>query len=559
MKKKNLAVLFVLSVMTLIGCSDDDYEDQRQDQVDENFTISDDPAQLDGAISLEGAGVLSVNSLNVQTRQNLSSARASEEADETPQIADIALEQIALIESPIVNGFSLRASHVDVNGDYAYISYLKEGDDYLGGIDIVNVKDKTKPYVISRLTAAAADMSAVHFLNNKLYFASAFNTDEFSDLSSPATMGVVSISNGFFEDDFILKPIPGFAAVDVLAFSNKILGVSGTNGVSGLYSPDDLSTIAEIELPDLRSATYNDGKLGVLSGTDGVFILDPNDLSVLNSFPVKTMENASKRTIAFDADRLLVSEGKDGVGIYDINSGTLVEHVDIPVLADSNIDVTDQVTNAVSLTDGFILMANGGAGFGIARLNEDNQLTDAGIVGIDGSTNYIKAVDDFIFVASGEGGMRILKVSKPDATDPNFVECDSYTTYNGNSNLNVNSNEEIAHRGTATLKNLNVGGKFTFCGSLNVEKNANLNSNGEFNMRGSLAVGGYRGNTTLNINSNATLRVEGSLTIYGDLNLNSGSTLEFVGDDSTIHVYGRVRKNSGSTIIGNYTDTSRKL
>lgn len=557
MNKKSLALVFLMGALSLTGCSDDDYLDENQDQVIENFNINDNPSDLEGAVSLEGAGVLSINSLNLTGKSQ--STKENENPDETPQIADIALEQIALIESPVVNGITLRASHVDVEGDYAYISYIKEGDEYLGGIDIVNITDKNNPYVSNRLTAATADMSALYFVNNKLYFASAFNTDVFTGLSTPATMGVVSISNGYFNDDFLLKAIPGYAAVDVLGYDNKILGVSGTDGVTGLYDPIDLSTIAEIDLPDLRSATYSNGRLGVLSGTDGVYILDPNDLSVQNNIPVKTMENFSKRTIAFDENRLLVSEGKDGVGIYDLSTGMLVDHLDIPVLPDSGVDISDEVTNAVSLADGFILMANGGAGFGIAKLNENNELTDAGIVGIDGSTNYIKTDGEFIFVASGEGGLRILKVSKPDETDPTFAECESYLPYTGNSNLNVNSNQEVAHRGTATLKNLNVGGTFTFCGSLNVQKHANLNSNGVFNMRGALAVGGYRGNTNLSINSGAVLRVEGSLTVYGDLTLNSGATLEFVGDNSTIHVYGRVRRNSGSTIIGNYTDTSGKL
>ena len=559
MKNKNLALIFVLGVLTLIGCSDDDSLNQNQDQFNKSFKINEDPATLKGVISLEGAGVLSVNSLNSQTGRNASLLTKENADDESPQIANIALEQIALVESPVVNGVTLRASHVDVNGDYAYISYLKEGDDYLGGIDIVNIKDKYNPYVVNRMTAEMADVSAVYFSNNKLYFASAFNNDLFPQLSSPATMGVVSISNGSFNNDFLLNSIPGFAAVDVLGYDNKIVGVSGTNGVVGLYNPNDLAATAQQELPDLRSATYSDGNLAVLSGTDGVYILDPSDLSILKNISVKALANASKRTLAFDGDKLLVSEGKDGVGVYNINSGNLIDHINIPVLPDSDIDIADEVTNAVSLADGFILMANGGAGFGIAKLNDENQLTDSGIVGIDGSTNYIKADGDFIFVASGEGGLRILKVSKPDNSNSTFAECDSYVSYTGNSNLNVNSNEELAYRGTATLKNVNVGGKFTFCGSLNIEKNTNINSNGEFNMRGALAVGSYKGNTNLNINSGATLRIEGSMTIYGDLNLNSGATLEFVGNASSIHVFGKVKQNSGSTIKGEYIDTSGKL
>ena len=78
-------------------------------------------------------------------------------------------------------------------------------------------------------------------------------------------------------------------------------------------------------------------------------------------------------------------------------------------------------------------------------------------------------------------------------------------------------------------------------------------------MSGSLAIGGIDRNDHLNINSGSVLRVEGNLTVYGDLNLNSNSTIEFIGNNSSIHVYGEVRKNKNSNVIGNYTDTSDKL
>ncbi|MGB3775537.1 MAG: hypothetical protein WA951_09800, partial [Leeuwenhoekiella sp.] len=409
------------------------------------------------------------------------------------------------------------------------------------------------------MTTELADMSAVYYNNSNLYFSSAFNLDLFPELVTSAAVGMVTVSNGYFNDDFLVNSIPGFAGVDILGYNNTILGISGTDGVAGLYSASTLETNNEVALPDLRSAIYSDGKLAVLSGEEGVFILNPTDLSIIKTIPVKLLAGLSKRTLAFDGDNLLVSEGAEGVGIYDVNSGNLIERVNIQELEDSSAEVSDLVTNAVSLSNGFILMANGGAGFGIAKLDEENNLTDEGIVGITGSTNYIKAEGEYIFVASGKGGVRIIKAGHPEEGDPAFQECDLYDVYTGNSNLNVNGNEELAYRGSATLKNLNVGGKLTFCGSLNVQKHINLNSNGEFNMRGVLAVGAVEGNTNVSINSNAILRIEGNLTIYGDLNLNSGSTLEFVGDNSSIHVYGRVRKSSSSNIIGNYTDTSGKL
>ena len=76
---------------------------------------------------------------------------------------------------------------------------------------------------------------------------------------------------------------------------------------------------------------------------------------------------------------------------------------------------------------------------------------------------------------------------------------------------------------------------------------------------GSFAFGQYRKNTSLNINSNSTLKLSGSAVIYGDLRINSGGTLEFVGEGNTITVYGDVQINSGGRVIGNFTDSEGKL
>ena len=80
-------------------------------------------------------------------------------------------------------------------------------------------------------------------------------------------------------------------------------------------------------------------------------------------------------------------------------------------------------------------------------------------------------------------------------------------------------------------------------------------------MRGSLSQGKYQQSTPteLIINSNATLQVEGSVVIWGDLRLNSGAKINFIGNTSSITIYGKVTKGTGVTITGNYVDTENKL
>ena len=117
----------------------------------------------------------------------------------------------------------------------------------------------------------------------------------------------------------------------------------------------------------------------------------------------------------------------------------------------------------------------------------------------------------------------------------------------------------MAFTGSAQLKNVNIGGNFRFCGSLGIENNLNVNSRGLMEVFGSFAFGQYKKNTSINVNSNAVLRLSGSTVIYGDLRLNSGAKLEFVGKGNTITVYGDVTINSGASISGDFTDTEGKL
>ena len=124
--------------------------------------------------------------------------------------------------------------------------------------------------------------------------------------------------------------------------------------------------------------------------------------------------------------------------------------------------------------------------------------------------------------------------------------------------MNVNSNEDLKYQGSASLKGVNVNDRLTFCGSLAVSEGLNVNSNGVFTMKGSLAQGNAS-NRWLSLNVNGTMKIEGSVVIYGNLILNSGAKLEFLGSDSEITIHGTVTKNSGVTITGTYKDTFNKL
>ena len=54
-------------------------------------------------------------------------------------------------------------------------------------------------------------------------------------------------------------------------------------------------------------------------------------------------------------------------------------------------------------------------------------------------------------------------------------------------------------------------------------------------------------------------RVEGDLTVFGDLILEDGATIEFIGNSSIADIYGQVTYNGDVTVTGNFTDLKNKF
>ncbi|MDT0685294.1 hypothetical protein [Autumnicola psychrophila] len=547
MTKKLLGLSFILSVF-LISCESDDIQNPSSEE--KYFSVESNSSEFSKSISDDGVGVLGVTSV--------SDNRSMDIIDSDSEIGKITLEQIATIEPPVLDGKAMRANHVDIDGNYAYVAYTKEGPTYLGGIDIIDISDKYAPKVVSRMTTTYADVNALFYRNNKVFFTGALNTPASSG-SERAFFGSMEAINGELASGYELNNFyGGQAGVDILPYQeNNFIGVSGSESSIGYYSDGLIMEWAGLDYEDLRAAAHSNGKVVTLSGKGYVIIID--EYGIDRRITTKPLIPESKRTIEFLNDLLMVSEGPNGVGIYNLESGQEVNRLPINMLPDAEVAEGEKVTNAVTIFNDFILMANGGAGFGITKIDENYNVVEEGIIEIDGSANYVKAKGDYIFVASGTGGLRILKMSRHVAPETSFLACSDYSEYSGDKNLNINSGAVESYGGSVTLKHLNVGGILNFCGALNIEKSTNVNSFGEFNMSGALAVGQTNKNENLTVNSKSILRIEGSLTVYGDLNLNSGATLEFVGENSSIHIYGEVRKGQNVTISGNYTDTSNKL
>jgi len=539
--KKSLLALSLCALVVLQACQNDDSNvDGNVDGNQEGKVILiTDPQSLGNRMNYDNSGVI-----NLVADGNLA-------ARDGNSPADLPMSLLAEVNPPSYNGITLTASHVEVKDNYVYVSYNTQGETYLGGIDVIDVSQPNNPQLVVQAILPNTDISTVVYNNGQLYIAGAMSVDDNPTLTSPAFVAKMPLQSGLLTNNYTSVSMVGNVATGLAVADSKFYGVSGNNGVVAKIDKTTNTIETTIPVTDLRAMGRIDNKIVVLSGSDGVKVFNADNLALQSSFSTSSDVLDAKRTIDFQGSNLLVAEGYQGLKVYNLTSGSLLQTLSLPTGL-PNIDQEDVVTNAVSVNGDFVYVANGAAGVYVYKKVNEN-LNLLGSIQLGGSSNYVKSSGDYIFVATGTGGLKIIK-----KVTVSSIDCTAFTVYNGGPWLNVNSGQTLNYQGSAALQGINVNQNLTFCGALSVAQGLNVNSNGIFTLKGSLAQGQYNSNAT-NFNINGTFRVEGSVVIYGNLVLNSGAKLEFLGSGSSITIHGNVTKNSNVTITGDYTDTLNKL
>ena len=547
MKKSSFAAL--AAFVFVISCSDE--TTVFQETLDKDVALESSQTKLESSINYDKAGVLDIFEDVAGTGKN--SKFPEGEAGDYP------LTLVAQVDPPSRSGAeNLTAAHVHIVDDYAYVSYNTVEDGYSGAIDIVNVSDPSSPRVTSRLYYTNADLNSIKYDNGYLYVVGGVDSEKSVKATANSFVAKIVVSDGRMDlaSGISYGFQDGFNATDVLVTTDRVLVTSGKEGFLTSYDKNTIEMQLEAPFADLRSVAISDNnKLAILDGSSGVKLLDQNfnvqsEISITSNFG-----NYAKRTLDFAGDHIIVAEGSKGAGIYDVSSGDLIEY--IPILVNpEGVDESNIVTNAVAANDNIILMANGGAGLCISE-DQGNNTDLVGIIELDASVNYVTSKGDYIFAAAGKDGLQIIKLNKP--SESLEASCADVPSYSGSRNLNVNEGDNLAFRGSKRFNTVNVNGELLLCGSWTVSNNTNINNNAIFAMNGTYVVGRNNKRKDVTVNEGATFTVEGNLTIYGDLVLNEGATIEFLGDDSVVNIFGSVKKAATAEVKGNFRDVRNKF
>jgi hypothetical protein len=345
------------------------------------------------------------------------SARAALNAA-PPVTATFAL--YAQVAPPVVDGQALEATHIFLDHDYAYVSYMVHGETTLGGVEVFDITHPGTPRLISQAILRGTDVAAISVDDNAVYLAAATDDTTFAER---AVLEEISLSHGLLTQTTRRWGLPSYLATSIDVKDKMVYVTSGTGGPNqgGLTVLDQksLTPVTSEAFLDARAVSAESkGYVLVAQGTPArLRIYSEKSGALINTVPLAggTIPD-SKSTVAAVDHWAFVSTGDGGMQVVDLAAGKVVASLPQPVMA--GVDPADAVTNAVSLSGDLVLTANGGAGVFVSysdyskvKSGATPQLLALGRLGMSGSVNFVASDKTTLFLATGTGGLAILGVT----------------------------------------------------------------------------------------------------------------------------------------------------
>ena len=437
-----LLIIAVVFAFIMAACEKEPLEERlQQDQMIINNNLS----QLGQRVSIiDGGRLLPV--IDVDGEESLKGLK-----QETVQ-SKYEIYLRAEVNPPSHEGKTLQASHIKIVGDNAWVTYNRQGPEYLGGVDVFDISDIDNPGLIQSVIFPYKDISSLDIdlvgqdQERFIFLTGAVNPlyDE-HELNSSALVEryIANEANSFKHLDETPQQhydLPGFAGNDVRynqTGNQAVYVTSGSDGGltilnNGMQNPQKPEDSQETEIPFARSIDTDGEDMVVYSAENNRLIImdmDGNYVSEIETggdhfyeYDVEEKYLEAKSIVRLKDKLAFVAAGTGGMEVYDIKSGNKVGWIDRPAIPEDADDPLDYVTNGVSVDENYILAANGGAGVNIAELDDtgENRVRSIGKFMFESgsSANFVEAQGNKVFVATGKGGLKILEIVELEPTEP---------------------------------------------------------------------------------------------------------------------------------------------
>ena len=223
MKQKFYLPLLALTLTAIISCNKN--SDNIDDPKNQSVVIDNNASQLNARLDHQNAGLLPLSNLLASGKRAANGSTVT--ATQNP---DFSLALVAQVAPPDYEGNKLRATHVAVSGNYAYVSYNTEGDRYLGGVDVIDISDINNPRLIVNAKLPNIDISSLAVDGNSLLLAGAADEGVLAKMTSPAVLIVLPLQNGLPTDAYRYTGLQSYVATDVTFNNESQYAVSGNAG-----------------------------------------------------------------------------------------------------------------------------------------------------------------------------------------------------------------------------------------------------------------------------------------------------------------------------------------
>lgn len=339
---------------------------------------------------------------------------------------------VAEVSSPIFQGEKLSATHVQVVDDKAYVSYNKQGDTHLGGLEVFDLSNRAYPKLVSQALFKNADVNAI---------TTDYEGDEFSrriwlalsHKNKGAVVRQVSLRDGLISDEIKDVSLSKFsqgisASANGIVRSGDYLYVTAGKTRGGTYTldVDNLGFIDAEEYSDAKyvatngSIPFASSVVSLVTGENAelkIKQVGSNDTSKTIDIGAAVHQNVErnfrgKSTLHFaqrHPEVVFVTMGYDGLKGFDI-------YTDEELFSSPSSMLTKGNTNGITSDDDYLYMANGADGITVATMPEGSGEVEPiftwDLDEAPASANYMTTDGEWIFVAKGGEGLKILRKGK---------------------------------------------------------------------------------------------------------------------------------------------------
>ncbi len=360
------------------------------------------------------------------------------------QTVEYDLTLIAEVSPPEFENQQLRATHIEIIDNFVFVSYNKEGDDYLGGVEVFDVSNPDDPQIVSQIIFPNTDISSLCYSNNKLFLAGAEDIDVNSDLETPAIIKEIELQNNILTENIFNIDVVSYVATGVSVNSDKIFATSGDNGGLSVLDINSFAPLAEIDINNARYVIEAENIIYVLKAMPAKLLtFDSNSGNTISELEIGGANLPdSKSTLEIKGNYAYMAVGEAGMKIVNLSTMQVVAALEKPETPFGYPD-SEFVTNAVTENNNKLFIANGTAGVYVANY-ENEAINLLGSITVSGSANYVKSSGNFLFVATGAGGLQIITLEE--------------TVVLPNLSMSFDGDDDYVHIDNNEVFNLQTGG-----------------------------------------------------------------------------------------------------